>query len=169
MSFARSLRESLCLRSPAAPEACDNSRRPGALAPPCSVRKSMGSAKVEQLQTARPRSRARTRDIKGHARRTILVDVLREPWQGAIPRQRIFGIDPLVPPIWSRAGSLEAGDGIYRRPRRDSRSCAGGSLSKPRSLAYPRFFLPTCRARGIPTSALALGLAVVDWLEMGRA
>ena len=37
------------------------------------------------------------------------------------------GLIRYVHPIWSRAGSLEAGDGTYGRPRRDSRSSAGGS------------------------------------------
>src|SRR5216683_5431975 len=126
MSFARSLRESLCLRSPATPEACDNSRKLGALAPQFSVHKTMGSAKVEQLQTTRPRCDPHTRDTKGYARCIIRLDVLREPWQRTVQRQRLCGIDPLLHSIWSRAGSLEAGDGTYGRPRRDRWSRAGG-------------------------------------------
>src|SRR5215472_8534082 len=112
MSFARSLGENLCLRSPAAPGVYGNSRRRGALAPPCSVLKSMGSAKDEQLQTARPRFRARPRDTKGRTRRTIRVNLLREPWKRAVQRRWICRIDPLLHPIWPCADSLEGGDGI---------------------------------------------------------
>ena len=36
-------------------------------------------------------------------------------------------------------------------------------------VAYPRFFLPTCRARGIRISDWAVGLGVGNWLDMGAA
>src|SRR5215469_7612935 len=127
MSFARSLRESLCPRLPATPEACDNSRRLEALAPPCSVRKSMRSKRVERIQTTHPRCGPLSRNTQGYARRIIRVDVLREPWQRTLQRQRLCRIDPLLHSTWSRTGSLEGGDGTYGRQQRDSRSWAGGS------------------------------------------
>src|SRR5262249_22547632 len=64
MSFARSLRESLCPRLPATPEACDNSRRLEALAPPCSVRKSIRSRRVGRIQTTHPRCGPLTRNTQ---------------------------------------------------------------------------------------------------------
>src|SRR5580658_9268966 len=109
MSFVRSLRESLCLRSPATPEAYDNSRKLEALVPPCSVRKSIRSAKIERIQTTRSRCGPGTRNTQGYARRNVRVDVLREPRQKTIQRQRLRGFDPVLHPIRSRARSLEAG------------------------------------------------------------
>ena len=139
-------------------------------APPCSVRKSMRSAKVEQIQTARPRcGRSYSRYLRvalgAFFVSTFFENLGKELYtaEGYAGLIRYYIQYGHAPAVWKQVMGFTAAHAAIAGPMQAVLEASLGVF------LILGFLLPACRAGGIRISDWAVGLRVGNRLDMGAA